>query len=69
LARFGDEGDQQAGEAAIARLKAADAWAAACAILDQSLVLVAPSTWLSESRLEGLLLTLPAGADVVIVER
>jgi hypothetical protein len=69
LARFGDEGDQQAGEAAIARLKAADAWAAACAILDQSLVLVAPSTWLSESRLESLLLTLPAGADVVIVER
>jgi hypothetical protein len=31
-------------------------------------VLVEPSAWLEEDRLESLLLSLPAGADAVIVE-
>jgi hypothetical protein len=37
-------------------------------VLDRSLVFVEPSTWLPESRLETLLLSLPAGAEAIVVE-
>jgi hypothetical protein len=68
LARLGDEQDEDAGKVALARLEAADAWTAACAVLDRSLVFVEPSAWLAEARLESLLLSLPAGAEAIVVE-
>jgi hypothetical protein len=68
LARFGGDRDEAATAEAVARLEAADAWSEACKVLDRTLVLVEPSAWLPEDRLESLLLTLPAGADAVIVE-
>jgi hypothetical protein len=69
LARFGGERDEAATAEAVARLEAADAWTEACKVLDRTLVLVEPSAWLPEDRLESLLLTLPAGADALVVER
>jgi HEPN domain-containing protein len=68
LAHLGGEQDEESGKAAQARLEAAEAWTAACEVLDRSLVFVEPSAWLSESRLESLLLSLPAGAEAIVVE-
>ena len=68
LARLGGEPQDDAGTAASVRLQAAEAWTAACEVLDRSLVFVEPSKWLPESRLESLLLALPAGAEAIVVE-
>jgi hypothetical protein len=50
------------------RLDAARAWGDACATIDQPIVLVEPAAWLPDETLEGLVNSLPAGAEVTIVE-
>lgn len=55
-------------EDASRRLQAAQAWTDACATIDRPIVLVEPAAWLSDDDLEELLNSLPAGADVTIVE-
>ena len=50
------------------RLDAARAWGDACATIDQPIVLVEPAAWLPDETLEGLLNSLPAGAEVTIVD-
>jgi hypothetical protein len=52
-----------------AKLAAADAWAAAGATIDRTLVLVEPSKWLPAADLAALMGTLPAGAEVIVVQR
>jgi hypothetical protein len=49
-------------------LDAARAWGDACATIDQPIVLVEPAAWLPDETFEGLLNSLPAGAEVTIVE-
>jgi len=51
------------------RLKAAEAWESAGAIIDRPMVLVEPEVWIDEAELESLLATLPAGVQVVVVTR
>ena len=51
------------------RLKAAEAWESAGAIIDRPMVLVEPEIWIDEAELESLLARLPAGVDVVVVTR
>jgi hypothetical protein len=51
------------------RLKAAEAWENAGAIIDRPMILVEPEVWIDESELESLLATLPAGVGVVVVTR
>ena len=51
------------------RLKAAEAWENAGAIIDRPMILVEPESWLPEAELESMLGTLPAGAEVLIVTR
>jgi hypothetical protein len=55
-------------EVARQRLQAARAWREACAEIDRPIVLVAPAAWLPEETLEALVNSLPAGAEVTIVE-
>ena len=55
-------------EAARGRLQAAQQWSEACATMDRPIVLVEPESWLHDETLEAMLNTLPAGAEVVIVE-
>jgi hypothetical protein len=55
--------------AARERLAAADAWTAAGATIDRTLVLVEPDQWLSGTELTTMMSRLPAGAEVVIVQR
>jgi hypothetical protein len=55
-------------EDASRRLQAAEAWADACATIDRPMVLVEPAAWLSDNELEAMLNSLPAGAEVTIVE-
>jgi hypothetical protein len=57
-----------AADAARERLAAAQAWRDACAAIDRPIVLVEPEAWLPEDQLETMLGTLPAGAEVIIVE-
>jgi hypothetical protein len=57
-----------AADAARERLAAAQAWRDACAAIDRPIVLVEPEAWLPEDQLEAMLGTLPAGAEVIIVE-
>ena len=51
------------------RLKAAEAWESAGAMIDRPMVLVEPEIWIDEAELESLLATLPAGVEVVVVTR
>ena len=51
------------------RLKAAEAWESAGAIIDRPMVLVEPEIWIDEAELESLLARLPAGVSVVVVTR
>ena len=51
------------------RLKAAEAWENAGAIIDRPMILVEPEAWIDEAELESLLATLPAGVQVVVVTR
>ncbi len=67
IARLRTSGGASA-EAARDRLGAASAWRAACATIDRPIVLVEPEEWLPEDQLEAMLGTLPAGAEVIIVE-
>jgi membrane protein implicated in regulation of membrane protease activity len=55
-------------DAARERLASAQAWRDACAAIDRPIVLVEPEEWLPEDQLEAMLGTLPAGAEVIIVE-
>ena len=43
-------------------------WSDACATIDRPIVLIEPEQWLAEDALEAMLGTLPAGAEVLIVE-
>ena len=52
-----------------ARLKAAEAWENAGAIIDRPMILVEPSSWVSDDELHSMLATLPAGAEVILVQR
>jgi membrane protein implicated in regulation of membrane protease activity len=54
---------------AAARLRAADAWIEAGATIDRALIVVDPGTWLPSETLGSMLAALPAGADVIIVQR
>lgn len=65
LARLSAGGDDTN---ARARLQAADAWAAACETIDAPIVLVRPADWLPATRLAELVKTLPAGAEVIVVD-
>jgi hypothetical protein len=56
-------------EAARQRLQAAQMWSDACATIDRPILLIEPEQWLAEDTLETLLGSLPAGAEVIIVER
>ena len=58
----------QAAEAAGERLRAAQAWSDASATIDRPLVLVEPEEWLPKDTLESMLNSLPAGAEVIVVE-
>ena len=51
------------------RLKAAEAWENAGAIIDRPMILVEPRDWLPEAELDALLAALPAGAEVIFVTR
>ena len=53
----------------LARLEAAEARVEARAVLARPVVLVEPSAWISEGRLEQVLSSLPDETDVVVVER
>ena len=55
-------------DAARERLQAARAWGDGCATIDRPIVLVEPAAWLPEETLETMLNSLPAGAEVTIVE-
>jgi hypothetical protein len=56
-------------EAARSRLAAARVWSDACATIDRPIVLVSPDAWLPPDELESMAGGLPAGAEVVIVQR
>jgi hypothetical protein len=56
-------------DAARVRLAAADAWTAAGTTIDRTLVLVEPDQWLSGTELTTLIAKLPAGAEVIVVQR
>jgi len=58
-----------AAHAARGRLRAADAWTEAGAAIDRPIVLVEPSGWLPAETLETMVHSLPAGAEVIVVER
>jgi hypothetical protein len=58
----------EAAEAARERLRAAHAWSDACRTIDRPLVLVEPEEWLPKDILESMLNSLPAGAEVIVVE-
>jgi hypothetical protein len=49
-------------------LQAAQEWSNACATMDRPIVLVEPASWLHDEMLETMLNSLPAGAEVMIVE-
>jgi hypothetical protein len=49
-------------------LRAAQAWSDACRTIDRPLVLVEPEEWLPKDILESMLNSLPAGAEVIVVE-
>ena len=55
-------------QSARARLRAADAWAEACTVIDRPIVLVEPAEWLPAGTLETMVHSLPAGAEVIVVE-
>jgi len=57
-----------AAQTAQERLRAADAWAEACAVIDRPIVLVEPAVWLPAETLETMVNSLPAGAEVIVVE-
>ena len=67
LERLRAAGSQRAA-AARERLQAARLWSEACATIDRPIVLIEPEQWLAEEALEAMLGTLPAGAEVLIVE-
>jgi hypothetical protein len=56
-------------DAARERLAAADAWTQASATIDRTLVLVEPNRWLPVDDLTALMGMLPAGAEVVVLQR
>ena len=61
--------DWDGAAAELAQLEAAEARAAARTVLARPLVMVEPSAWISDTRLEQLLSSLPDETDVVVVER
>ena len=61
--------DWDGAAAELAQLEAAEARAAARTVLARPLVMVEPSAWISDARLEQLLSSLPDETDVVVVER
>jgi hypothetical protein len=61
--------DWDGAAAELAQLEAAEARAAARSVLARPLVMVEPSAWISDARLEQLLSSLPDETDVVVVER
>jgi hypothetical protein len=69
FARIGGPQVRDDAEKVDQRLKAAEAWANAGATIDRPMILVEPDNWLPEDELEGLLRTLPAGAEVILVTR
>jgi hypothetical protein len=69
VARLGGAEARSEAEKVDQRLKAAEAWANAGAIIDRTMILVEPETWLPENELEAMLRTLPAGAEVIMVTR
>ncbi|MEY2454662.1 MAG: hypothetical protein QOD92_4236 [Acidimicrobiaceae bacterium] len=69
ITRLGGAGARAEAEQVEQRLKAAEAWASAGATIDRPLILVEPENWLPEDELEAMLLTLPAGAEVILVTR
>lgn len=68
LIRLGGRSGSQA-QLVESRLKAAEAWENAGAIIDRPMILVEPEVWIDEAELESLLATLPAGVEVVVVTR
>jgi len=61
-------GSPHTADTARERLQAARAWSDACATIDRPILLVEPTEWLPDETLEAMLSSLPAGADVTIVE-
>ncbi|HEY2815187.1 MAG TPA: hypothetical protein VGJ03_17105 [Acidimicrobiales bacterium] len=61
-------GDDDA-KAARDRLRTADAWTDACALIDRPILLVEPEGWLPAGVLESMMNALPAGAEVIVVEQ
>jgi hypothetical protein len=69
LTRLGGAKARSEAEKVEQRLKAAEAWTNAGATIDRTMILVEPEGWLPEDELEAMLRTLPAGAEVIIVQR
>jgi hypothetical protein len=69
ITRLGGAEARSEAEKVDQRLKAAEAWANAGATIDRTMILVEPEGWLPEAELEAMLRTLPAGAEVIIVQR
>ena len=69
IARLGGAEVRAEAEKVGQRLKAAEAWSNAGATIDRTMILVEPENWLPEEELEAMLRTLPAGAEVIIVQR